>query len=132
MRSHILKDINGSRPLAEIIEEIAELVSFTLNGAPCWCQIADGERLGNCPPALTALCIVREACRARYGAPPPPPPPTPAPRRVGGPLHGRWTGHPGHRDPAALSRPASAPLGVRPAHRHSQPLLPGEAYKRPD
>ena len=39
MRSHILEDINGSRPLAEVIEEIAELVSFTLNGAPCWCQI---------------------------------------------------------------------------------------------
>ena len=69
MRSHILKDINGSRPLAEIIEEIAELVSFTLNGAPCWCQIADGARLGNCPPELTALCIVREEIPARSGPP---------------------------------------------------------------
>jgi diguanylate cyclase (GGDEF)-like protein len=69
MRSHILEDINGSRPLAEVIEEIAELVSFTLNGAPCWCQIADGARLGNCPPELTALCIVREEIPARSGPP---------------------------------------------------------------
>ena len=68
-RSRILEDINGSRPLAEIIEEIAELVSFKLNGAPCWCQIADGARLGNCPPDLTALRIVHEEITARSGKP---------------------------------------------------------------
>ena len=45
-RSRILEDINGTRPLAEIIERITELVSFTLDGAPCWCEIADGARLG--------------------------------------------------------------------------------------
>jgi len=45
-RSRILEDINGTRPLAEIIENITELVSFTLDGAPCWCEIADGARLG--------------------------------------------------------------------------------------
>ena len=48
-RSRILEDINGTRPLPEIIEKITELVSFTLNGAPCWCQIADGARLGTFP-----------------------------------------------------------------------------------
>jgi diguanylate cyclase (GGDEF)-like protein len=68
-RSRILEDINGSRPLAEILEEIAELVSFKLDGAPCWCQIADGARLGNCPPELTALRIVREEIPARSGKP---------------------------------------------------------------
>ena len=68
-RARILEDINGSRPLAEIIEEIAELVSFKLNGAPCWCQIADGARLGNCPPGLTALRIVHEEIPARSGPP---------------------------------------------------------------
>jgi diguanylate cyclase (GGDEF)-like protein len=45
-RSHILEDINGSRPLAEIIEQITGLVSLTLSGVPCWCEIAGGARLG--------------------------------------------------------------------------------------
>jgi diguanylate cyclase (GGDEF)-like protein len=68
-RSRILEDINGSRPLAEIIEEIAELVSFNLDGAPCWCQIADGARLGNFPPKLTGLRVVRSEIPARSGPP---------------------------------------------------------------
>jgi diguanylate cyclase (GGDEF)-like protein len=68
-RSRILEDINGSRPLAEIIEEITELVSFKLRGAPCWCQIADGARLGNCPPNLGPLRIAQEPIPARSGAP---------------------------------------------------------------
>ena len=68
-RSRILEDINGARPLAEIVEEIADMVSCKLNGAPCWCQIADGARLGNCPPDLTALRIVHEEIPARSGKP---------------------------------------------------------------
>ena len=48
-RSRILEDINGSRPLVEVLEEITELVSFQLNGAPCWCEIVDGARLGAWP-----------------------------------------------------------------------------------
>ena len=48
-RSRILEDINGSRPLAEILEEITDLVSFRLNDAPCWCEVTDGARLGDCP-----------------------------------------------------------------------------------
>jgi diguanylate cyclase (GGDEF)-like protein len=68
-RGRILEDINGSRPLAEIVEEIAELVSFTLDGAPCWCQIANGARLGNCPAKLTGLRIVQEEIPARSGPP---------------------------------------------------------------
>jgi len=68
-RSRILEDINGSRPLAEIIEEMTELVSFRLQGAPCWCQIADGALLGNCPPKLTGLRIVRNEIPARSGPP---------------------------------------------------------------
>jgi diguanylate cyclase (GGDEF)-like protein len=66
-RSGILEDINGSRPLAEIVEEITELVSFRLNGAPCWCQMSDGTQLGNCPPKLSALRIVEEEIPARSG-----------------------------------------------------------------
>jgi diguanylate cyclase (GGDEF)-like protein len=66
-RSRILEDINGSRPLAEIMEQITELVSFKLKGAPCWCQIAEGAQLGNCPPKLDAFRIVHEEIPARSG-----------------------------------------------------------------
>jgi diguanylate cyclase (GGDEF)-like protein len=68
-RSRILEDINGNRPLAEIIEEITELVSFKLRGAPCWCQIADGAQLGNCPPKLTGLRVVQSEIPAYTGPP---------------------------------------------------------------
>jgi diguanylate cyclase (GGDEF)-like protein len=68
-RSRILEDINGARPLAEIIEEITEMVSFNLKGAPCWCQIADGALLGNCPPELTAQRIVQKEIPAHSGPP---------------------------------------------------------------
>jgi len=68
-RSRILEDINGSRPLAEIIEEITELVSFRLHGAPCWCQIADGALLGNRPTKLTALRSIHHEIPARSGPP---------------------------------------------------------------
>ena len=66
-RSRILEDINGSRPLAAIIEQITELVSFKLKGAPCWCRIADGAELGNCPSKLTAFRIAQEDIPARTG-----------------------------------------------------------------
>ena len=68
-RSRILEDINNSRPLANVVEQVTELVSFRLQGAPCWCQIADGAQLGNCPPKLTAFRIVEELIPARSGPP---------------------------------------------------------------
>lgn len=68
-RSRILEDINGARPLAEIIEQITELVSFKLSGAPCWCQIEEGAQLGNCPSNLTAFRIFHEPIPARTGPP---------------------------------------------------------------
>jgi len=68
-RSRILEDINGSRPLAEIIEEITELVSFKLSGAPCWCQIVDGALLGNCPRDLTSFRTVNAPIPGRTGSP---------------------------------------------------------------
>jgi diguanylate cyclase (GGDEF)-like protein len=67
-RSHILEDINGSRPLPEIVEQIAEMVSFMLKGAPCWCEIGDGARLGNCPRDLSALRVVHLEILGRSGA----------------------------------------------------------------
>jgi diguanylate cyclase (GGDEF)-like protein len=68
-RSSILEDINGSRPLAEIVEEITELASFKLLGAPCWCQIADRARLGNYPPEPTSLRILHQEIPAHSGPP---------------------------------------------------------------
>jgi diguanylate cyclase (GGDEF)-like protein len=68
-RSRILEDINGSRPLAEILEQITELNSFMLNGAPCWCEIVDGARLGNFQPEADGLSIVRAEITARSGLP---------------------------------------------------------------
>ncbi len=68
-RSRILEDINGSRPLAEIIEQIIDLASFNLRGAPCWCQIVDGAKLGNCPQKLDAFRVVEEQIPARSGPP---------------------------------------------------------------
>lgn len=67
-RSRILEDINGSRPLAEIIEQITELVSFKLKGAPCWCQIIDGARLGSYPKDLVPFRVLSEAIPGRMGS----------------------------------------------------------------
>ena len=68
-RSRILVDINRSRPLAEIIEDIAGLVSFTLDGAACWCEITDGAKLGDRPPSIEGLRIARAEIPARSGPP---------------------------------------------------------------
>jgi diguanylate cyclase (GGDEF)-like protein len=68
-RSRILEDINGSRPLAEVIEQITELASFKLKGAPCWCKIVDGAQLGNCPSKLAAFRVVEVEIPA-HSAPP--------------------------------------------------------------
>jgi len=52
-RARILEDINHSRPLAGTLERITELVSVRLNGAACWCHVADGATLGNRPSQLS-------------------------------------------------------------------------------
>ena len=66
-RSRILEDINESRPLAEILVQIAAMVSSTLEGAPCWCEVAHGERLGDYPEEQHSLRIVRASINARVG-----------------------------------------------------------------
>jgi diguanylate cyclase (GGDEF)-like protein len=66
-RSGILRDINSSRPLAEILEQIIEMVSFPLNLAPSWCEIADGEHVGDRPQNLQSLRVVRGQIIARSG-----------------------------------------------------------------
>jgi len=66
-RSRILEDINGTLPLAEVLDEITELVSFKLSGAPSWCQTAEGAKFGNCPPRLTGLRIIQAGIIAHSG-----------------------------------------------------------------
>jgi len=68
-RSRILEDINGSRPLAEIMEEITELVSFKLGGAPSWCEIFGGARLGTFPTNLNSFRVIQEQIPAHSGLP---------------------------------------------------------------
>jgi diguanylate cyclase (GGDEF)-like protein len=70
-RGIILEDINNSRPLAEILERITELASVNLKGAPCWCQVADGPSLGNCPAEVStsSLRIAEHAIAGHTGLP---------------------------------------------------------------
>lgn len=68
-RSRILEDINGSRPLAQVLEDITVFVSFQLNGAPCWCEVNDGARLGQSQDCQAGSCVIREEISARSGPP---------------------------------------------------------------
>jgi diguanylate cyclase (GGDEF)-like protein len=68
-RSRILEDINGVRPLAEILEEIAAMVSATLEGAPCWYMAGDAERRGAYPQEPHSLRIVQTEIPSRSGPP---------------------------------------------------------------
>ena len=69
-RARILEAINHSKPLAEILERVTELVSVRLNGAPCWCQVADGATLGNRPVKLpsSSLRTVEHPIASRTGS----------------------------------------------------------------
>lgn len=70
-RGKILEDINNSRPLAEILERINELVSARLGDAPCWIQVKDGATLGNflAENTRTGLRVVEEPIPSRSGPP---------------------------------------------------------------
>jgi diguanylate cyclase (GGDEF)-like protein len=54
-RSRILESMHASHPLEQILEQITELVSFNLNGAPSWCEVGDGVIVGNRPAEISAL-----------------------------------------------------------------------------
>ena len=66
-RGRILEHINGERPLCETLEEIATMVSFKLEGARCWCEVADGARLGDYSHGLVGLRIVQVNIESRSG-----------------------------------------------------------------
>jgi diguanylate cyclase (GGDEF)-like protein len=69
-RGKILEDINNSKPLAEILESITELVSTRLGGAPCWIEVENGATLGNhlSGAIQTGFRIVEHPVVGRTGA----------------------------------------------------------------
>jgi len=69
-RAKILEEINNSRPLAEILESINELVSARLGGVPCWIQVKDGATLGNflAENARAGRRVVEEPIPSRSGS----------------------------------------------------------------
>ncbi|HZP04527.1 MAG TPA: diguanylate cyclase [Terracidiphilus sp.] len=69
-RSRILEAMNASRPLAETLEQITELVSFKLKGVSSWCEITDGARLGNYPASISPTLTVVEYPIASLNGPP--------------------------------------------------------------
>jgi len=66
-RSRILEDINGSCPITEIVEQITELVSFKLKGAPCWCLLNGSAQAGNRPRYPGSLRVVSREISSRSG-----------------------------------------------------------------
>ena len=68
-RNRIFVDINSSKPLAELLETIADLTSYMLNGTPCWCEVTDGARLGKYPKDEDRLHVLQEEIPARSGPP---------------------------------------------------------------
>jgi len=66
-RSHILEDINGSRPLEEILLQITEMASFMLDGVPCWCEIGGEAMYGNRVADVNGHRVERASIHARSG-----------------------------------------------------------------
>jgi diguanylate cyclase (GGDEF)-like protein len=68
MRSRVLEHLNGSTGLLDMVDEATEIVSFRLNGAACWCELADGRQRGTRPRLFTDLRIVEHRILSRSGA----------------------------------------------------------------
>jgi len=66
-RSRILEQINNARPLEDIVEQITEVVSFKLRGAPCWCEVRGSGCIGNKPPKITSQQIISREISGRRG-----------------------------------------------------------------
>src|SRR5579872_7154344 len=66
-RSKILEDINGTRPLDEILHEVVELVAFRLGGAQCWCEVGTGLKVGDGPAEATGLEVIQQEILSRSG-----------------------------------------------------------------
>lgn len=68
MRSRLLEHLNGSTTLLDLVDEATEIVSFRLNGAACWCELADGRQRGTRPKHFTGLRIAEHRILSRSGA----------------------------------------------------------------
>jgi diguanylate cyclase (GGDEF)-like protein len=66
-RSRILEDINGSRPLSEVLLQTLDMISFMLYSAPCWYLGQDGATLGKRPPNLEQMRVIHEEIPSRSG-----------------------------------------------------------------
>ncbi|WP_162601909.1 GGDEF domain-containing protein [Occallatibacter savannae] len=67
MRSRILEHLNGSTSLLDMVEEATEIVSFRLNGAACWCELADDRQCGTRPAHSANLRLVQHQILSRSG-----------------------------------------------------------------
>jgi len=67
-RSRVLEDINGPKPLAQILEQIVELICFRLESAACWCEITDGALLGKPADAPETMRVRSQAIPSRTGS----------------------------------------------------------------
>ena len=67
-RSLVLEELNSSRPLKEIIEQITGLVTFKLRGAASWCEIIDGTSFGQRPAIITSQRMIQREIHGRSGA----------------------------------------------------------------
>jgi diguanylate cyclase (GGDEF)-like protein len=66
-RSQILEDINGTRPLNEIIEQITQLVSFKLGDARCWCDLGTSVRVGSSKAVPEGWAVLSHEIPSRSG-----------------------------------------------------------------
>lgn len=66
-RSRVLEDINSSRPLGDIVEHITEMMSYMLNGAPCWCEVTEGPVLGKAPAKREKMRVISREIHSRTG-----------------------------------------------------------------
>lgn len=66
-RSCILESISTSRPLVEILEQIASMISSAL-GADCWFEVSGGARLGQQPENTASTLVVSQPLSGQGGA----------------------------------------------------------------
>ncbi|HEX4005365.1 MAG TPA: GGDEF domain-containing protein [Acidobacteriaceae bacterium] len=67
-RSGILEEINGARPLEEVIASITELVAFKLGDARCWCELGENVRIGDSAPPGGGWPMLSQEISSRSGA----------------------------------------------------------------
>lgn len=67
-RSAILESINSARPLAEILEQVAALVSNTLYDPPCWIEVTGGPTAGTPPPNVHQRRVISRDIVSQTGA----------------------------------------------------------------